>query len=308
MPKVSVIMPVYNTAQFLPQCIESILSQTFPDFELICVNDGSTDNSADVLAAYVNQDKRVKVITQQNQGLSIARNSGLSNAASDFIAFADSDDYYAPNFLELLVKAQQEYNADIAGCDFQKIRNAEDVLKPVDKATPKFYPDALKVLLHKNNFIHFNVWNKLYKRDVIGDMQFVPHIYYEDWVFNCCMFEKAANFVWIKEKLYAYRYSDNSIMRSSFNEKKLQDYVKGIQEVNAYFIKNAPEKWEQVRKTRISRTIKMMMNRALRSDNKELISQTAEMLQQLYQQKVITYSGLSLTNKVKLYVFLSRGI
>lgn len=304
MVKVSVIVPVYNVAKYLKHCLESILNQSFKDFEVICVNDGSTDNSLEILQQYAQKDKRVKIINQTNKGLSDARNAALNIAEGEFIAFADSDDYYAPNFLELLLKVQKDTNTDIVGCDFQKIYKSTDTLKPVLVVHPKPYKDALQVLLHKNNFIHFNVWNKLYKRSVIGDIRFVSHIYYEDWVFNCCIFEQARGFAWIKEKLYAYRMSNGSIMRSDFNEKKLQDYVTGIREVYTYFVANAPEKWEKIRQTRISRTVKMMMNSALRTKNKELIQITATVLKQLKSEEVITYKGLSVANKIKLFRFL----
>lgn len=306
MPKVSVIIPIYNVEKYLARCLDSVLAQTFRDFEVICVNDGSTDKSLEILQQYAKKDERLKIITQENKGLSEARNVALDVAKGEFIAFADSDDYYAPNFLELLLNAQQNTGVDIVGCDFQKIYKTTDTLTPVSQVHLRVYNDALKVLLHKDNFIHFNVWNKLYKREVIGDMRFVPHIYYEDWVFNCCVFEKAQGFAWIKEKLYAYRMSNSSIMRSGFNEKKLQDYVHGIHEVHNYFIANAPEKWEKVRQTRISRTVKMMMNSALRSHKNELIQIASQALKTLKNKKMITYKGLSIANKFKLFGFLGR--
>lgn len=303
MPKISVIIPIYNVAKYLERCLDSVLAQTFREFEIICVNDGSTDNSLEILQQYAKKDERIKIITQENKGLSEARNVALDVAKGEFIAFADSDDYYAPNFLELLLKTQKDTSVDIVGCDFQKIYKSTDSLRPASQVYPKVYTDALKVLLHKDNFIHFNVWNKLYKREVIGDMRFVPHIYYEDWVFNCCVFEKAQGFAWIKEKLYAYRISNSSIMRSDFNEKKLQDYVHGIYAVHDYFIANAPEKWEKVQQTRIARTIKMMMNSTLRAKNEELKKRTAEKLRVLYTDRIISYHGLAWHNKIKLFYF-----
>lgn len=304
MPEVSIIIPVYNVAKYLGCCLDSVLAQTFQNFEVICVNDGSTDNSWEILQQYALKDKRIKAITQENKGLSEARNTALKAAKGEFIAFIDSDDFIAPEFLTVLLKAQADTNADIIGCDFKKIYKETDSLKEVKKFHPKFYADALAVLLHKNNFIHFNVWNKLYKREVIGDIRFIPDIYYEDWVFNCCVFEQAQGFAWVKEKLYAYRISNGSIMRSDFNEKKLQDYVTGIREVYAYFMANAPEKWEKVRNTRISRTVKMMMNSALRAKNKELCQSTSMYLKELYKQNLISYKGLSWHNKIKLFKFL----
>lgn len=304
MPRVSIIIPVYNEAEYLGYCLDSVLKQNFQDYEVICVNDGSTDNSWEILQQYALKDKRIKAVTQENKGLSEARNTALKAAKGEFIAFVDSDDFIAPEFLTAMLNAQAETNADIIGCDFKKIYKETDGLKEVKKFHLKFYADALAVLLHKNNFIHFNVWNKLYRRKVIGNIRFIPDIYYEDWVLNCCVFEQAQGFAWVKEKLYAYRISNGSIMRSDFNEKKLHDYVTGIREVYAYFMANAPEKWEKVRNTRISRTVKMMMNSALRAKNKELCRSTSMYLKELYNQNLISYKGLSWHNKIKLFKFL----
>jgi hypothetical protein len=129
-------------------------------------------------------------------------------------------------------------------------------------------------------------------------------MYYEDWVFNCQVFLHANGFAWIDEKLYGYNISDKSIMRSSYSEKKIDDYAQGINEVYKYFSNKAPNLWLQVKKSRISRTVKMMMNSALRSKKAELISKTKQVLQELRQRGLITYRGLSTQNKIKLFKFL----
>ena len=107
MPLISVIMPVYNVEQYLRRSIESVLNQTFKDFELICINDGSTDNSLEILNEYATKDPRIQIINQENAGLSCARNSGLEIVQGEYIAFIDSDDFYATNFLEVLYSAQE---------------------------------------------------------------------------------------------------------------------------------------------------------------------------------------------------------
>ena len=297
-------MPVYNTSQYLRRSIESVLNQTFKDFELICINDGSTDNSLEILQEYATTDPRIKIINQENKGLSGARNSALEIAQGEYIAFIDSDDFYATDFLDILYKTQKETNLDIVGCNFQKIKTSKDTIKPHKGISSKIYPNALKVLLHPKNFIHFNVWNKLYTKAIIGNIKFVPNMYYEDWVFNCQVFLHANGFAWIDEKLYGYNISDKSIMRSSYNEKKIEDYAQGINEVYKYFSNKAPNLWLQVKKSRISRTVKMMMNSALRSKKAELITKTKQVLQELRQRGLITYHGLSTQNKIKLFKFL----
>lgn len=303
MPLISVIIPVYNVEKHLEKCLKSVINQTFRDMEIICVNDGSTDNCAKILDKYAAKDSRITVITQKNQGLSVARNTGLSKATAEYIAYVDSDDFVHPEFLQKLYALSQEYKADIVGCDFAKIYSNEG-LPDIQGVKPKEYIPALPVLLHRKNFIHFNVWNKLYTRRVIQDIDFVPGIYFEDWVYNSCVFAGAKSFVWLGEKLYGYRISDNSIMRSVFNRKKLDDYVSGIHAVRKFYKEKFPDKWKEVRDTRVARTVKMLMNSTRRSRNAQLIADAKRALKKLYNLKLIGYGGLSLPNKLKLFYFL----
>lgn len=304
MPKISVIVPVYNAEIYLPECLDSLLNQTFSDIEIICINDGSSDNCAQILADYAKKDSRIKIITQTNKGVSIARNSGLDIASGEYISFIDSDDFVSTCFLEDLFNAIQNTGSDISGCDYKKIKNSGNTTVAKSRTKPKVYPNALEVLLNQRNFIHFNVWNKLYKRKIIGDIRFAEGLYFEDNIFNCCVFANADKFCWISDKLYAYRLTHNSIMRSPFSIKKIQDYTDGIKILHNYFLRTEPEKWQKIRQTRISRTVKMMMNASIRSHNKDILRATSQTLRQLYNQNLICYKGLSLFNKIKLFRFL----
>jgi len=113
MVKISVIMPIYNSEKYLKEAIDSVLNQSFKDFELICINDGSTDNSPEILENYRKKDKRIKIINQKNQGLSAARNKGLKNSEGEFIFFIDSDDYIAKNTLKKLYQNARINDSDI---------------------------------------------------------------------------------------------------------------------------------------------------------------------------------------------------
>lgn len=117
-PKVSVVVPVYNVERFLRECLDSVLAQTFTDYEVICVNDGSTDSSPEILEEYVEKDSRIRVINQENGGLSAARNTGMDNACGEYIAFLDSDDYLDPEMLEKTVAKADAVEADIVIFDY----------------------------------------------------------------------------------------------------------------------------------------------------------------------------------------------
>jgi glycosyltransferase involved in cell wall biosynthesis len=303
MPLISVIIPVYNVKKHLKECLDSVCGQTLTDFEVICIDDGSTDGSAKILEKFAAKDKRFLVITQENKGLSEARNAGLEFAKSDHIAYIDSDDFVHPCFLEILYNGAKQYGADVSACNFSKIYGDEK-FPELNNEKPKEYKNALKMLLNRKNFVHFTVWNKLYKKDVIEGIKFVKGIYFEDWVYNCCVFAKARNLVWTNEKLYGYRISENSIMRSKFTMKKLNDYVEGIHSVRKYYKEKYPQYWPLVRDTRIARTVKMMMNSTRRAQDTELYAAAQIALKKLYNLKLIGYKGLSLVNKIKLFCFL----
>lgn len=303
MAKVSVIVPIYNTERYLRCCLDSIVQQTLHDIEIVCVNDGSTDGSLKILHEYAAKDNRIKIINQKNKGLSAARNVGLKVASADYISFIDSDDFVHVTFIERLYNAIRETKCDVAGCNFAKIKSAERL--PAEQSVKtKIYEPAINVLLDKKNFIHFNVWNKLYKRKSIRDIPFIEGIYYEDWVFNTCVFAKIKSFAWIDAPLYGYRMSENSIMRSTYNLKKMNDYVIGIEAVRDFFYKNYAQQWDKVKETRIARTIKMMMNGALRSKDAEILLRTKQILKELYARRIIGYSGLAWHNKLKFFRFL----
>lgn len=304
MPLISVIVPIYNSEKYLSECLDSIIAQTFTDIEIICIDDGSTDGCGEILQQYRRKDERIKIISRQNGGVSAARNDALEIARGKYLAFVDSDDYVSERFLERLLTSLNKNNGDISGCNFQKIKNGK--YRPLEKNSSrvKVYNNALAVLLNRRNFINFSVWNKLYKKEVVGDIRFVEGIFFEDWVFNCCVFTRAKTFCWINERLYGYRLNENSIMRSPFSIKKIQGYAVGIKSVYDYFKENAPEKWQTVRRSRIARTVKMLMNASRRTKNHDIKLQTANTLRNLYAQKLIGFHGLSPVSKIKLLRFL----
>ena len=111
--KISVIIPVYNTAEYLPRCLDSVLQNTYQNLEIICVNDGSTDDSAAVLKRYAESDSRIIVVNKINEGVSAARNIGLDIATGSFVAFIDSDDWVHSKYFEVMMHFQIKFNADI---------------------------------------------------------------------------------------------------------------------------------------------------------------------------------------------------
>ena len=176
MPKLSVIIPIYNGEQYLPQCLNSVINQTFKDIEIICVNDGSTDSTAQILEIYANKDSRIKIVTKENGGLSSARNEGFKYATSDIVHFLDADDWlYSENSYEELYHKFTKDNMDMLIFEHQEYDNTNNKIIEIDKRKYafKFKPEDYEKVLNKSEFekyiFHFTpfAWNKFYKKDFL---------------------------------------------------------------------------------------------------------------------------------------------
>lgn len=216
---ISIIAPIYKVEPYLRRCIDSILNQTYQDFELILVDDGSPDNCGAICDEYAAKDTRVRVIHKENGGLSDARNAGYEIAQGEFIAFIDSDDWIAPDFLERLHSTLVETGADICECEVFRTGGEE-----VDSApgTPKIFDtaEAMEQLIHDGNF-HQHVWNKLYRRETIGDIVFPKGKTNEDEFWTYQVFGNAKKVARISDILYFYFQRPGSIMGETYSLKRL---------------------------------------------------------------------------------------
>lgn len=215
MPKISVIMPVYKAERYLSRCVDSILQQTFSDFELILVDDGSPDSSGKICENYASKDKRIKVIRQENQGVSAARQKGLDTAIGEYIIHADPDDWVEPNWLESLYNAAEGNNADISICDFKryyKTRTIEYCQKPTSLDNNSIIIDLM------TGHLWGAVWNKLIKRDSIKHYGIYFHKemnLWEDLYFCCDLLSHDIKVAYVNSSLYNYDsiINDNSIVQ-----------------------------------------------------------------------------------------------
>lgn len=218
---ISIIVPVYKVEQYLKRCVDSILAQTYLNYELILVDDGSPDRCGIICDEYVRLDKRIRVIHKQNGGLSDARNIGLSMASGEYIAFVDSDDWIATNYLETMLAALKTSHSDICECEVLRIIGNE-------KGDALVYDDyevyeteqALEYLICDNVF-HQHVWNKLYKRSCIADILFTVGKINEDEFWTYQVFGNAKKIVKINKALYYYFQRPESIMGVGYNLKRL---------------------------------------------------------------------------------------
>lgn len=216
---VSVIVPVYNVAPYLREALDSVVNQTYKDLEIIVVDDGSTDGSADICKEYADSDARIKLIQQSNKGLSGARNTGLDIATGDLVAFVDSDDSISPLFVESLINALISSESSIAICRCSVI-NSSGNLNGVAASyvfptlSSGFYErrDAIRLLVEEK--ISANVCGKLFRRELLSDVRFPEGHVYEDAVLSFKLFDKAERVVVVDESLYNYRRRTGSITAS----------------------------------------------------------------------------------------------
>ncbi|MBR5118186.1 MAG: glycosyltransferase [Muribaculaceae bacterium] len=214
---VSVIIPVYNVGRYLPKCLESIARQSFGNFEVIVVDDGSTDDSGSIADDFAKLDSRFRVIHQKNLGLSAARNVGLDEARGEHITFVDGDDWIHPQLYEWLLSTLIKTGADIAMCDFVKTDNSNMPISDYNEIPLPNVNDgyaATKSLIENKKPSYSVVWNKLYNRDLIGGHRFL-NTTSEDSMFNMAIYMKASVVSHLPLPLVYYRQREDSITHNN---------------------------------------------------------------------------------------------
>lgn len=182
--KISVIVPVYNSERTLKTTIESIINQSYTNLEIILVNDGSTDKSLEICRYFENNDSRIIVINQSNQGVGEARNNGLNIASGEFVSFIDSDDIIDNNFFETLYDTACKTGADIIESGAKVILPGDNIIYPYEKSPKIIECDNKEYMKHYLDFsFNVSVWGKIYKKELIGDIRFPKLNINEDFIF-----------------------------------------------------------------------------------------------------------------------------
>lgn len=218
---ITVIVAVYNVEKYLNKCIESIISQTYHNLEIILVDDGSTDDSGKIIDNYAQNDKRIVPLHKENGGQGEARNFALDIAKGEYISFVDGDDYLAEDYIEYLYQLKQKYDADISACTFKKIYRDDEELDDInDEICVLNTYEALEELLYQRRVIPGPVC-KLYRKELFNNVRYPKGIYYEDLAVIYKLLEKCNNLIIGTKQKYYYVQRTNSTMRGTFNLKKL---------------------------------------------------------------------------------------
>lgn len=225
-PRVSIIVPVYNVAQYLPKCMDSLVNQTLSDIEIICIDDKSTDNSFEILRQYGNKYPHVHVIAlPENGGISIARNTGFDVAHGEYIGFVDPDDYVELDFYEKMYNAITSENADLVICGTNVVYEADESLKQFDDIYFAIKDTTTREMtLDVERICSVCVWNKLYRREIINkyDIRFPVGLKHEDEYFFHAYCPWVGRVAFVADKLYNYRRRAGSIMNVAYSGHRRQ--------------------------------------------------------------------------------------
>ena len=237
MAEISIIVPVYKTEPYLCRCVDSLLAQTFGDFDLVLIDDGSPDGCGEICDAYARQDLRVHVIHQENGGLSAARNAGLdwafANSESRWVSFVDSDDWVHPKYLEALLGAAQQYNVEVSICGFVRTFG-EPLPEEMPCAAAIWTPEAY----YSQNPVNATVsWGKLYGKSCFQRLRFLVGKINEDEFTTYRILFQFDHIAVIESVLYAYFQNDFGIMRGSWTPRRL-DALEAMEQQVAYFLHN----------------------------------------------------------------------
>lgn len=226
--RLSIIVPVYNAEKYLRSCLDSLVNQMMTDYEIILVNDGSTDTSGGIMESYRKAyPGLIRVMTVENGGQARARNLALEEAQGDYIGFTDSDDAAHTDMFPKLCRAAEQENADIAVCDCWRVEPEGKVYQPARTEEKSISASGA-------------VWNKIFRRGIIGDIRFPEGRWYEDLAFSAKLLAKADKIVFVQEALYDYRCGHTSTMTNQ-NSRKNLDLLAVMEDICTFLDENGKD-------------------------------------------------------------------
>ena len=300
---ISIIIPAYNAERTISRCISSILNQTYSDIELIVVNDGSSDSTEEIVKRFVHEDKRVKLYTIKNSGVSHARNIGIKQANGAYITFVDSDDYIDTEMYSMLIDLFNKYDIQIAHCSYKNVTEDGIIISVVGNKDKKIFlshDEGLECLLSGRLFIG-GLCNKLYKASLFKNLSLDESISInEDVLMNFQLFDKAQKTIYIDKPFYNYVSVASSSTHSSSSLKKGKQGLYVSRKMLAY---SRGESYERIAEKRVALGVlglyreNILSNQKLdTAENKELIDEIQD-----YRKK-----GYLSSKKDKLLYFVCR--
>ncbi len=309
-PLISIIIPVYNSAKYLQMTLQAVQAQTFKDFEVICVDDGSSDDSPQILERFATADNRFKIHRQTNAGGSAARNKGLELARGKYIAFLDNDDIYHPQYLEILYQNIVAEDADLSCCSYLRFKGHGDYKFADVSMTPRvdFISEQpfIDKFMHKKK-IEMLMWTKLYRRELFDDIRFaldLPAI--NDILLNIEILLKSKKAVVCRAPLIAYRIIETSQTLKDLAPKRIEEFKNLCVDINK-LIAAYPEQRKILKRIAARYAYGMHIKEYLARYNPAQDGERYEMLRQnlteLQQSGCLVPSMLNLRQRITLWAF-----
>lgn len=240
MELISVILPIYNVSAYLEKCLDSIIGQTYKNIEIILVDDGSTDQSPEICAAYAQRDERITVLRKKNGGLSDARNAGIEIAKGEYLTFVDSDDYVELDYVEFLYSLVKKYNTKMSICSHKVIYENGTVLeKETGEEVVLPSKEVLERILYHED-IDLSAWAKLYHKSLFTDIRFPVGRLYEDAATTYRFVDASGQIALGSQSKLFYIMRGNSISNATFSRRKL-DLITSTREMADYCTEKYPE-------------------------------------------------------------------
>ncbi len=278
MCEISIIVPVYNVEKYLEKCVDSILKQTFTDFELILVDDGSPDNSGAICDQYAEKDARVKVIHKENGGLSSARNAGIDVARGKYLGFIDSDDYIAEDMYALLYNNIVKEEADMSICGIYDVYKDKEpkILSKFRKVCTK--TETMKLILDAN-IISVHAVNKLYKRELFNSIRYPVGTITEDAAIILDIVNQCKKIIVESTQKYFYFHRENSISSKNFSKKDLQT-ITVWNKNERWILDNIPSLYTEVH-TRVCWANFIVLDKIVNANAENKVSETGRIVRYL---------------------------
>lgn len=300
--KISIIIPMYNVAKYLDNCISSVINQTYENIEVILIDDGSPDESGDIADKWAQKDERIKVVHKTNGGLSDARNVGIDHATGNYIMFIDSDDIVDTRICQHLLEVCKMNNSDIAICDAYHIFDNNELNFSLGDNVIVYQPqEAIENMWYQHSFLP-SAWGKLFKRDIFKESRFTKGILFEDIDIMHELFFQANNISYTNAKLYGYIHHEGSITTKSFDKKDVV-ILDICQKIIDFANTNAKELLASAKAYSVTGALRVYLNVP---DNEELsyAKQKAQDILSLYAKDVLKDKHLRKKSKYAIILYL----
>ncbi len=318
-PLVSIIIPVYNVENFVTDTLESVCAQTYKNIEIICIDDGSKDNSLSILNFYSEKDKRIKVISQENSGVSAARNNGIKKSSGQYICFLDSDDFMHPQYVELQLKAISDTGAEMVFCKFKNVaeNSKPENFKMLKQENFRISHKPMSDFIFKREKIDSSSCNKLYLRSIVAENPFKLGVSRgEDEIFVLNILNKINKVAINPQTLLFYRNRGDSLTKQSISEDYLFDHYLSFISMSEILLRESSLHQTRLSPKQIKRYIakkiyKRMVVHVLHKNHDEkntdkLITAAAEYIDKLIAARVLDINTLPISRRIMLKLFKKK--